>query len=383
MKNLERLKFHKQAQDWSLPIGMSDDTNLNRLDSISRRTTPVSNEPNASKKSGLKFKPKLVARRTKEERDKSAPVVVESQDPMRRKTRGTVTRGRGRGRGASAGTHMVVAGPLSHGVQGHVGGDPLSRTKSTTVSSSAASTSEAFKKLHGKSGSDEEFEVDDMTVIDVNTKFELNEDTDLFPVRASRVEHQENGEADVKTETDPNSHPESTTTSRDVSLKPEPLSDDETGTIAAAPLEIKEQSPTAEPVTSLDPLQEKEEKSKLTKDYEHIKQLVEQMNVSKDDDGDVSMEPQSSPKSLFFQLPNTLPTFEGASSEIHNLNGIIGSLRVHKSGRTTVKIGNIIMDVAEGGRSPVFQELIAINHEKKEIYNLGSVENKLIVTPSI
>lgn len=360
---------------------MSDDSNLNRLDSISRRTTPVGNESNASKKTGLKFKPKLVARRTKEERDKSAPVVVESQDPMRRKTRGTVTRGRGRGRGAPAGTHMVVAGPLSHGVQGHVGGD--SRTRSTPLPSSTASTSEALKKLHGKSGSDDEFEVDDTTVIDVNTKFELNQDTELFPVRAPRVEHQENGEADVKIETDPNLLPGNTTTSREVSLKPEPMSDDETGAFTATPLEIKEQSATPEPISSLDPLQEKEEKSKLTKDYEHIKQLMEQMNVSKDDDGDVSMEPQSLSKPLFFQLPNTLPTFEGVGSEMHNLNGIIGSLRVHKSGRTTVKIGNVIMDVAEGGKSPVFQELIAINHDKKEIYNLGSVENKLIVTPSI
>lgn len=79
----------------------------NRLDSLQSKGT----------KPALKFKPKAVSRKSKEDREKDAPVTKTEEKP-----RATTTRGKGSVRGGRndkgamlAGTHLVSAGPLSMG----------------------------------------------------------------------------------------------------------------------------------------------------------------------------------------------------------------------------------------------------------------------------
>lgn len=85
----------------------------NRLESLNSKKPSSSPVP----KPGLKFKPKVVQRKSKEERAKVAPQV--KQEPQRNaSTRGRGGSARGRGRGGRnnyAGTHIVTSGPLSAG----------------------------------------------------------------------------------------------------------------------------------------------------------------------------------------------------------------------------------------------------------------------------
>lgn len=66
------------------------------------------------------------------------------------------------------------------------------------------------------------------------------------------------------------------------------------------------------------------------------------------------------------------------------LTGRIGSLRVHKSGKITAKIGNIIMEVNRGAETTFIQDLIALNADDEEsptMEYLGRIDDRIVITP--
>ncbi|CCH61770.1 hypothetical protein TBLA_0F02290 [Henningerozyma blattae CBS 6284] len=65
------------------------------------------------------------------------------------------------------------------------------------------------------------------------------------------------------------------------------------------------------------------------------------------------------------------------------LSGRIGTIRVHKSGKLSVKIGDVIMDVARGADPTFFQDIIAFNEkdENPVAEHLGLIDEKIIVMP--
>lgn len=66
------------------------------------------------------------------------------------------------------------------------------------------------------------------------------------------------------------------------------------------------------------------------------------------------------------------------------LTGRVGSFRVHQSGKVTVKIGGIVMEVGRGAETSFIQDLIALNVEDDEapaVEYLGRIDDRIVVTP--
>ncbi|SCU81356.1 LAME_0B06678g1_1 [Lachancea meyersii CBS 8951] len=74
---------------------------------------------------------------------------------------------------------------------------------------------------------------------------------------------------------------------------------------------------------------------------------------------------------------------EAVSQDDKPLAGNIGSLRVHKSGRLSVKIGNVIMDINRGAENTFMQEVVALDEraEERTVELLGQIMGKAVVTP--
>lgn len=414
-----------------------------RLDSISRPLGGPSTPAPSSAKPSLRFKPKAVARRTKEERDADAPILVPGTNHRPQQS----TRGRGRGgrsaRGRMmAGTTLVTAGPLASGavsLGGTVG--------STAMRSSTSPTPEFLKDLRDKmikknsserkvpsatnaeASDEEDFIADDLSArINMSKSHEWNsEELELFPVRAEREQHHDYGEEPlpdkaVKTEfhRDFSMPPptDSEPTTRESSVKPEAEE-----TRIPGP-ETEQEEINTEP-KALNEYQDEQERIRLEEDYESILDFIKKYDINKaesressvemtesmdvDETTDASIKPEPKKKAendtfLFVQLPEKLPSFDlpkkttnkvkkevkdepvgtqlsKNDNSLRGNSGIVGKLRVHKSGKVTMKIGNVILDVTRGGAANLVQDLVAVNNIDKECHYLGRVGEKIIATP--
>lgn len=169
---------------------------------------------------------------------------------------------------------------------------------------------------------------------------------------------------------------------------------------------------------SIDEKEVAEELTVLSNDYKHILQKLQRINDKPN-------------RFMLFQLPTKLPQFEMTrikkkesedtndmaldaeditekdttkqakkpkkkdtkqkgkkSKEIQDtpqdeLIGDLGSIRVHKSGKITMKIGNTIMDVGRGAESTFLQDVVSLNasDEQPSVELLGRIEGKVVVTP--
>ncbi|EDQ86630.1 uncharacterized protein MONBRDRAFT_28021 [Monosiga brevicollis MX1] len=65
--------------------------------------------------------------------------------------------------------------------------------------------------------------------------------------------------------------------------------------------------------------------------------------------------------------------------------GIIGRLRIRRSGKMELVMGNVTFEVHEGTRASHLQELMMIDHDggQPTAYNLGQVDRKFIVAPDV
>lgn len=378
-----------------------------RLDSLSRRSTPVV-------KPSLKFKPKTVARRTKEERDADAPTATETKRTPHA-IRGNAARGRGSARGgrggrALAGTHLVQAGPLASG-------NVLNETRQNMSRSATHSpTPEFLSKLmkregdgstrEGSASLDSDDDEGNLTKINMNKEYKFApEDSELFPVRAPRADHID---TEVKIKPETQEVPSRSTTPESVldgmndetlptSVKDEPLDKGLNDILKEKDDQLHKKLNQLELNTSYippDALDDAGHSEKRLNDHKDIvKQILEIDN--KDD------------KYMFFQLPRVLPEFkkpqeDSAIEEEHgepklktengqtrqsepqqeSLEGKIGTLRVHKSGKVTMKIGNVVMDVTRGSKTTFLQEVVMLDRgEDKASYLMGHVQDKIVVTP--
>jgi DNA-directed RNA polymerase III subunit RPC4 len=358
--------------------GMSDQIN-SRLDSLSRRATPSAA---AGSKPGTRFRPKVVARRSKEERDADAPVNAPEDRP--RPQRGGIRGGRGGARGgrrAMQGTHIVQAGPLA---SGNVLGDTKQNlSRSATMSPTPEYLTNLVKREGGSTrgtsvGPDDSDDENDLTKINMNEEYKFSkEETELFPVRAPRS-HTDQDTVDV------NSRSASPVDGEAVDVK------EEEGRELAQVLKEKD----TQLQNKLDQLQldeSAEDELKMSQDHRDIIQTIKDIDNTKD-------------AFLMFQLPRVLPTFEtpntvkaeeGAAPQ---LEGTVASLRMHASGKLTMKIGNVVMDVSKGSNAAFLQQLVAVKNstepekpkddkdmnvdeETKGTYLMGHVREKIVVTP--
>lgn len=391
-----------------------------RLDSLSRRATPGT-------KPGLKFKPKVVARRSKQERDAEAPITASDADKSQ-SNRGNNTRGRGGARGgrggrggrALAGTHMVSAGPLAAG--NILSGSDRSVARSSTASPTPDYLSNLVKKEREQRSTsvelDSDDEEEDAAHINMNEEYKFDpEHTELFPVRPVRREHIEPGDhkaaasnvqdvRSVSPESVGSGPGEDTTPSL---VKEEPQEKDLNAVLHEKDTELQKKLNDLQlqnEFLSVDPTEARAETERINKDHRSIvKSIVEADNNPE--------------KFLFVQLPRVLPQFEedeqvkaqkaakkvqvkaereadgdvsmaSASGEVTNphgddvdqLEGLVGKLRVHKSGKLTMKLGNVVMDVGKGSETNFLQEIVLADSDAdRNAYLLGHLQEKVVVIP--
>lgn len=72
------------------------------------------------------------------------------------------------------------------------------------------------------------------------------------------------------------------------------------------------------------------------------------------------------------------------SNAIRNLPaGQIGSLKFYKSGKTTMRVGDIDLVVTEATPFPFSQEILCVDAQEKNCVNLGAIEKRVMCTPDI
>jgi len=110
---------------------------------------------------------------------------------------------------------------------------------------------------------------------------------------------------------------------------------------------------------------------------------------------------------LFFQFPSIMP-YSNEAAEIkkeekpkegdsghmaydngfsntlqHIKEGKIGKMYVLKSGKVKLQIGDNMFEVAQGMPCSFLQELHYLNSTSKEIFNLGEIDKRIVVTPDL
>lgn len=379
-------------------------------------------------KVSLKFKPKAVSRRSKQEREASAPKLKMEDDtkiPDKKKPRAGKPQQRRLPRYLQN-THVITSGPLAAG--NFAAGRDDSR-RSYFKSSEGDSDLMQKSLMNIRSTSDDEDDDDGLgsgnARFNMGREIGLNEWNDLekeiynienepeeehidpndeealqarrveelFPIRPLRVRHE-----------DTEGHP--VTKAED--QEDTPIKDEDVDTKLEDVEEITELLPVpeTEPVAINDHEAKIEEEKKIM-DNERIAKRLDRIN-------------NQPSKFVLFQLPSTLPEFkddytpppteetkkdektaakpkpasartlkkkqEVKKSEVieqSELNGRIGALRVHRSGKVTVRIGDVIMDVTNGANTTFFQDVISLNasEENPSAIYLGQVEDKFVVTP--
>lgn len=399
----------------------------NRLESLN------SKKPSSGPKPSLKFKPKVVARKTKEERAKDAPVQVKQENGEHRPSGRDHTSGRGghsrRGcRGNYSGTHLVSAGPLASGSVsiGNVNGSKLGMTKDRAYNS-VSPTPEFLQslklkdlKLKSKSPSSlrdgDSDDEDDPTKIDMNKEYRFaDEETVLFPVRPERDERMEEELAKYSGSKDPSVGPEGEDGSPE--REASPVKDEPIETKLEQIKEHKEILETK--ITETVDVLNQEESTKIISDHQAILDMVTEKFRGLQTESENYTDNKDS--YTLFHLPKVLPTYHNTESEqvdsenteniekttnfasrVTSLRGQIGHLNIHKSGKISINLGNNNnLAVSQGAAANFLQEVIMLEMKEPEnendvemlnedgekirgkLYRLGQAEGKIIGTPAI
>lgn len=306
----------------------------------------MSNRLELLKKPQLKFRPKAVARKSKEDREK----VVVKEEPRPPPTRGRGgTRGRGRGRGAAyVGTHIVSAGPLASGSVGMGGHTNLKTGLTADRTYVAGQTDMPFAKSNEDEG----------TKINMGKAYAFDEsDTVLFPVRPEKDESPEL--ESVKSETAELVDTEEQRTAQD---HREIL--DLVGRLAS----VKTESP-AYLLMHMPPLVPKKQ------DFAEAPKA----------------ETQEAPKA---ETPEARLAYALAAPQFA---GGVGTLNVHSLGKLSVTLGGRRFDLAQGALAGFLQDVVVVDSHGPEtelldgegvkiaghIHRLGQVEAKLVATPAL
>lgn len=413
----------------------------------------------SSGKPSLKFKPKAVARRTKEEREASAPKIKAEEAPKpfhdkkrdNRKNNGTSNQQRRLAKFLNN-THVISSGPLAAGNFVSEKGSDMRRgfIKSEGGMSSLVQTGlrnldngdtvsdddndEDKDKEQGANGKSKfnmgrEYVIheiaDDDDEVESDNSGELDEEAlqakrveELFPVRPLRIRHEDLEVVEKKVQ-----ESLSDATSREVTPAPGVKKEETEGYSELK--EIVMQNETA--------LKDKLKNLKLESQFQSLDEnetilemkslAADQFSISKK----LNKLNNKPNRFILFQLPSKLPDFEDMSPKTdegedepmtevtdnseekedsskkpsakadsssskkegpvivpqESLQGNVGSIRVHKSGKISVKIGNTIMDACRGAETTFLQDVIALNNagETPSIEALGRVDGRIVVTP--
>lgn len=408
------------------------------------------------------FLPKQVGRRSKEERDKSAPTASKVTVPVvapapnsKRDAKGRPVGAGDKGRGGGNGgkerrrgrfepiaTQAVGAFSSLGAFDGRRKAGPAFEIKGN-----ASLGEDISRALSGVNAGSDEFKHDPNGF---NMTRSLGIDIDeYFPIRPVRDELKIDGEAVSDPESE-FSEDDNNSMDVDTVVKPEP------GT-TPAPAPQKSRSKSATPFT-LPPSKastyvSSEELVELKRVARDHKTIAREFNIQSilgtrspsaaaatpvpktagEDDEDIP--PEIEQKLFFFQMPVLAPTFEPAvdtipaaeataadvdidmtvtatttnkptttrskatkhsnsepeaEAEVEDPSlfsqypaGRAGKLRLHKSGKLTMLLGNIVMEVSQGTEANFLQDIVAFEPEEQKAHLIGQVTRKMIVAPDI
>lgn len=386
-----------------------------------------------SAKPALKFKPKVVARKSKEDREKDAREIKTEEKP-----RTPATRGRGGARGgrggraaaALAGTHMVSAGPLS------MGSVALSELKSTRMSyhghgggtfnaSDDLGSTAVLAKMTLKArsnvpagGADSDEEDHKAARINMNKEYAYEDsETILFPVRPEK---------------DAEATPEAALTASESVLAslsaPQSRAQSRALTVDSVKSEPEDGvAPDLPPIADVAGDLARAEYDRLIDDQRSIIDLLSSKlgQIKTEDEAALSdklptQEQNKTPtepdqKFLVFQMPQIKPEehtnletkspFANANTLI--FNGQVGNINIHKSGKISITMNDgSVFDCSKGTSPSFLQEVYMLDSlaAKKtpeeletnndifnannvkvggDIYRLGEVVGKIVAQPNI
>lgn len=419
-------------------------------------------------KPSLKFKPKVVARRSKEEREASVPKVkVEDKnelDKKKNRTKKVPPTQKKRVPKYLNNTHVITSGPLAAGnfvadknsmMKAKIFGNSMAKGEEGTSSliqkgletidnehddsdeeigageENKASSSRTKKFNMGKELTYKEFISHEQEVQEVDEDESEGGDDDnmevddarrieqLFPIRPLRVKHEDTEALKKAVQESMSENPTRDPTPGPALIKEEPgLSEDQMlkqvlvkkeNELKGKLEELKLEAEANNDMTELEI-----EKLQIENDHIRILKNIERINNKPN-------------KFMIFQLPPKLPEFKVTPTKQENnemdqesmevdstkedkkqkkkpvvtlepeLTGNIGSIRIHKSGRLSVKIGDVIMDISKGAESNFMQDIIRFNEHEQEnakkeeeeeeepptVEFLGSVVGRTVIQPSI
>lgn len=364
-----------------------------RLDSITRTGTPTGTTTAA--KPALKFKPKVVSRKTKEERESSASLNTPGINRLAERNKQRLTKKPlAGGKNKKVSGTLVISGPLSEGTISMGGSSSsssvnnrgatnplLEKLKATSERKAKLKKEEGGSGKDGMYGDDSDSDLED-NAIDMGTRSILDRkeedtdmeqlDTDLFPVRAARNEHREYGEEAktdkmIKTEFhNASSVIPSASATREGTSVSEPTSRSATpaasGSGSGSTLDNN-----SEDALQMNDYQANLEAKQFEKDCEELAKSLKSVGVAENLAGNL----------FFLQLPCSLPVLEGG------ISGAVGKIRVHKSGKMTMKIGKVKFEVTRGGSTDFVQDLVLVDAENQRCYHIGNVKDKITAIPHI
>ncbi|AWU75414.1 hypothetical protein CAS74_003756 [Pichia kudriavzevii] len=369
-----------------------------RLDSINPAAT--SRAAPSGVKPSLKFKPKIVSRKSKEERENAGKINTPGVNRIaEKKNRMLANKKPGAGpKSRKVNGQLVMSGPLSEGtisLGGVSGGVSSTRTSGASNPLLERLKAKANKKFKVKKededdekklsmhydDEDEDSDIDD-NAIDMSKKSILDSrdgdgdidldqlDTDLFPIRAERNEHREYGE-EAKTD-----KTIKTEFHNAASVIPSEPGTRETTALSGGDVRSRSATPGANTLSTLDnaddglhmnDFQEKQEIKGMNEDYSALAKSLKTLNIK-----------EGGLKNMFFlQLPCSLPVLENGT------DGMVGKIRIHKSGKMTMKIGKVKFEISRGGSSDFVQEVVMVDPENGNCYHVGSIKEKITAIPKI
>lgn len=125
------------------------------------------------------------------------------------------------------------------------------------------------------------------------------------------------------------------------------------------------------------------ERKRAVKDHETI---AREFNI--DNSKSTEARPEIEQKLFFFQMPVVRPQFETAGnaklpSPTVYPEGMAGKLRLHKSGKLTMLLGDVVMEVSQGAEAGYLQDVVALNPANQQAHLIGQVSRKMVVSPDV
>lgn len=399
---------------------------------------PGLNQGKPSTGTSLKFKPKVVARKSKEERDANVLKVEEPNKQVEKKKYTQKPQGNQKRQPKYLNnTRIITSGPLAAGNfsggsnKGNNGFIKTEGSQSSLVQrglkavsddeaeGSDAEDSKAGKRINmGKEYTEADFkkETDDLfdEDEDSNTDAAMSEETraskqlaNLFPVRAVRINHEKVDSLQKVVQESMSTLQTREPTPGPVKLEPEQSDGTLNDLVNEKEQQLKEKLrllQLQQDFQSVDSAEALRETNLLFEDHKHMYKKLNKIN-------DVPN------KFMFFQFPSNLPEFQpqppvksteedvkpngeakvDEGSEQSNsknsketqidspepLIGNVGSIRMHRSGKMSIKIGDVVMDISRGAESTFLQDVVTLDLEGEEAELLGQIDGRAIVTPHI